>query len=1062
MGSCVASPRLRRLRRAVTVVSMTSGDDRRGAKRRSPDIEVARLLVRRGFVHERVAIEVLKAQKTRAQAGEARLPFLRALLEVKAISARQLPEIKAAIRRHTYVCGECNARVVLVSSSAESGGRCPHCGAEIAVDAPDQQVSVGAREETAPELSPAEASDAETPPQTLIAGGRYEIHEEIGRGALGVVYKARDRVLNRDLALKILVMNEEPNSAEVTRFKREAAAVQKLRHDGIAAVFDFGAERDLCYLSMELVDGAVTLESRWRDPSAPDPVETRLRQLVELARSLEYAHGKGVVHRDLNPKCVLLDRQGQTKLVDFSLAKDEHVEDEESVTRADDRLGSPLFMAPEHIRNGASRIDARADVWSLGVLIFVALTGRYPFRGRTVIDIYEAVLDAEPDWTGSQSTGTALPFVPPRGLEGTEVPSDLRAIIQRALAKSPDARYQAAAHVADDLERHLRKEPLPESAQAGSPTPTRPGRPGRLLIGAAGLMAVSSLLLLGWWQSRPTFDQARCDEVRLAVEAAWAPVPQALGSREVIAQVVAELDQVEVKYPDEACLPRARRALARFYAFDDEAARADLAEARRLDTTESSCSGLAQCERARVALALGDGEAALEDARRAVDEADDSDAQPAILLGRAALLVRSQDALDEAERALAPRLDRNPDAEALAVAARVALERNDALSARARATLARARSPQSPEAAAALGLALLALGETDEAVRAMADARSGFERAASDAQSFLKLEREVRRGKASDVAAAAASHAAGLAPWSPVPLFWQADVLSRDLADVDGAVAALGRALAVDPLFDEAGELRTLLALARRDPATLERTESALLTEAQRRPGRTTQDARPWVDLAQVRLMRRRLDEAQAALSEAKARLGSGPAPGPAHQLRARVQLFEIELARLRALPWIDDFVAWIAAEEDANVQRRPLVELARVRLALGEPGLARDVLDDCMRRGKRTPQARQSSPFARFPSPWSTAYALRATARAALGDHEGALMDLEKGLDEEFVRYVVPELAPQVLNMTPEFQPLAGNPRFEACLAAAGKHPSERQARRATTAGAQDGGDGE
>ena len=494
--------------------------------RRHPDIEVARLLVKRGYVDKPAAVEALKLQKRRAKQGKKRIPFLQLLVKQRHVEAQRLPAIQDEIRRNTYLCDNCDARAVILAGSQSRRGNCPRCGAPIWVEEASDlpRVSDFVREEHEPESEGRmsgtltwrpmgnRAMRALEPGQVVF--DRYQLAEELGRGAMGIVYRARHLELGKDVALKILVPNEEDWEQQVARFRREAAAVQKLRHPGIVAVQDFGSDGELYYLTMDLVEGGESLHRTLKRKADPPSLERRLEILEQVARAVGHAHERGVVHRDLKPANVLLDPNGRPLVADFGLAKDEDAEGAE-LTRTQDRLGTPLFMAPEQIKLGAAGVDGRADVWALGVMLFVCVTGRYPFRSRTVLDLYTRILHEEPDWDGTrysapdrraplhdssslnsqklQSTAAAggasaeatevgsrtpsgklprtlpepalaleaapPPFAPPPELAGArlaaKVPADLRAILRAALAKDPADRYPSAEAFADDLERFL-------------------------------------------------------------------------------------------------------------------------------------------------------------------------------------------------------------------------------------------------------------------------------------------------------------------------------------------------------------------------------------------------------------------------------------------------------------------------------------------------------------------------------------------------------------------------------------------------------------------------------
>ncbi|MBX3470305.1 MAG: serine/threonine protein kinase [Planctomycetes bacterium] len=413
-------PTLRDSRGRPARASRSSGR----SARRHPDIEVARLLVKRGFVAKAPAVEALRTQKARAKAGKPRVAFLRLLVRTGVLDEARLAEAQDEVRRHTYICEACDARTVILADSETRAGACPRCGHEISVDPQTDPRAVPAREFQGTDAT--QASEGVTarwrggPPglvgnpaaKRLAAGevvfDKYLLQEELGRGAMGVVYRARHIGLNKDVALKVLVPTDDNREHQVARFRREAAAVQKLRHAGIIAVHDFGGDGELYYLTMDLVQGGESLHRALKRREEPLPLRRRLELMVEVGHAVGHAHERGVVHRDLKPANVLIDPEGRALVADFGLAKDEDDEAAE-LTRTHDRLGTPLFMAPEQIRRGAAQVDGRADVWALGVMLFVCATGRYPFRSRTVMDLYLRIMKDDPDWTGTRYSAPDQP-----------------------------------------------------------------------------------------------------------------------------------------------------------------------------------------------------------------------------------------------------------------------------------------------------------------------------------------------------------------------------------------------------------------------------------------------------------------------------------------------------------------------------------------------------------------------------------------------------------------------------------------------------------------------------
>jgi WD40 repeat protein/tRNA A-37 threonylcarbamoyl transferase component Bud32 len=278
----------------------------------------------------------------------------------------------------------------------------------------------------------------------------YEIEQEIGRGATGVVYRARHRKLNRLVALKVVAAGAHLSPAARQRFQIEAHAVARLKHVNIVQVYDVGEYGDFPYLSLELVAGGNLAE--WMG-GKPRPAVEAAQLVATLARTVDYAHRQGVVHRDLKPSNVLLgevpDRPGQRdlKITDFGIAKlraQTGVSDA-PMTQTGEILGTPAYMAPEQARGNAGHITPSADVYSLGAILYELLTGRPPFQGATPLDtlMQAARQDA----------------VPTRLLVHG-VPQDLDTICMKCLEKEAGRRYQTAGELAADVGRYLAGEPI--------------------------------------------------------------------------------------------------------------------------------------------------------------------------------------------------------------------------------------------------------------------------------------------------------------------------------------------------------------------------------------------------------------------------------------------------------------------------------------------------------------------------------------------------------------------------------------------------------------------------
>jgi eukaryotic-like serine/threonine-protein kinase len=221
--------------------------------------------------------------------------------------------------------------------------------------------------------------------------GDYELLEEIGRGSQGVVYRARQKSLNRTVALKIIALGHWASKAHVKRFRREAEAAASLEHPCIVPIYEVGERDGACYFSMRFVEGGQLDEILKREPIPP---RCAVELIVKLARTVHYAHEHGILHRDIKPGNILLDAKNEPHLTDFGLAR--LLETESSVTHTLDVLGTPSYMAPEQAVGNNAAVSSATDVYGLGAILYQLLTGHPPFAGGTTYETIKLLLDTEP------------------------------------------------------------------------------------------------------------------------------------------------------------------------------------------------------------------------------------------------------------------------------------------------------------------------------------------------------------------------------------------------------------------------------------------------------------------------------------------------------------------------------------------------------------------------------------------------------------------------------------------------------------------------------------------
>jgi predicted Ser/Thr protein kinase len=275
--------------------------------------------------------------------------------------------------------------------------------------------------------------------------GDYELLEEIGRGGMGVVFRATQLSLDREVAIKMILRDRLASEGERQRFFAEARATAQLQHPGIVPVYDVGEIDGRPYFAMQYLQGRTLLEL-----IATGQLDQReaARHLEKITRAVQFAHASGILHRDIKPSNIFIDLAGEARLTDFGLAKQS--DNGESLTRTGVVLGTPTYMSPEQASGRMGQLGPASDIYSLGSVLYHALTGRPPFTAKSAMDVLLQVLEQDP---------------PNPRLIDPKIDRDLEMIVVRCLQKPPELRYASAKALADDLAAYRKDEPI--SARSG-------------------------------------------------------------------------------------------------------------------------------------------------------------------------------------------------------------------------------------------------------------------------------------------------------------------------------------------------------------------------------------------------------------------------------------------------------------------------------------------------------------------------------------------------------------------------------------------------------------------
>lgn len=396
-------------------------------------------------------------------------------------------------------CPQCGKPIRLGDDQRPATIRCSYCGAEYHRADSEPLIIVTARgSETVPYVSqPARPDRSALSIEDSSTFGDYELVEEVARGGMGIVFKARQISLNRVVALKMIRGGELAGEPDVKRFQAEAEAAAQLDHPNIVPIYQVGEQNGRHFFSMGFVEGK-SLQEKLND--GPRPGKDAAALVKTIAEAVQYAHEKGIVHRDLKPANILLDAENQARITDFGLAKRLQVDN--SLTVTGQVMGTPSFMAPEQASEKPSEVGPRTDVYALGALLYCALTGRPPFQAANVVETLKQVVEREPP--------------APRQLNPS-VAKDLDTICLKCLRKDPSKRYATAKALAEDLGRFLNHEAI-QARPVGRIERVRKWVKRRPAIAALSA-ALILIAVLGFsavvWQWRRAEDALRAAETNL-------------------------------------------------------------------------------------------------------------------------------------------------------------------------------------------------------------------------------------------------------------------------------------------------------------------------------------------------------------------------------------------------------------------------------------------------------------------------------------------------------------------------------------------------------------------
>lgn len=437
---------------------------------RRGDTSLGQILVGAGSCSKEQVIEALSIQEHLAERGGPAPRLGEILLQKGYTTFAAIEEALASQSEKTILhCVSCRSQYSVIEFNPKKKYVCKKCAGALL---PPGEV---------PSDLPEEVATAQKNPKNLL--GKYVIVKELGRGGMGVVYKAWESALKRWVALKVLV--GAGGNEELIRFRREAQTAAALRHPNIVGIYEVSDVADKHVIAMECVDGRSLAGEKIAAPKAA-------AILAQVARAVEYAHSKGIVHRDLKPHNIMIDREGKAFVMDFGLAKS--MQAQSHITMSGTVVGTPSYMAPEQAAGRIAQVGKASDVYSMGAVLYELLTGLPPFRGTNPVETLRMVVNED--------------VVPPSRLNAA-VPKDLETIMLKCLEKEPDRRYPTAEALARDLDRF--SEGLEISARR-APAATLVARRIRrqwVPLAAAGAFLLAAGVLVAFLVTRGSPDEFR-------------------------------------------------------------------------------------------------------------------------------------------------------------------------------------------------------------------------------------------------------------------------------------------------------------------------------------------------------------------------------------------------------------------------------------------------------------------------------------------------------------------------------------------------------------------------